>query len=143
MIWAAGVLWSISLSGRVIGRMPHMIKQAGMRQMMHHRGAEAAGGALLDGDQHGVIAGQLLDQGGVERLCEARVNDGWRQAVGCELIGGAQHLTQACVPRLSRAMPPFCRPLWRPASRNTRPRPIWMISPLRRQRPARRPLPRG
>ena len=57
-------------------------------QEVQHEGAEAAHRALLDRDQHFVLAGQAPDQVLVERLGEAGVGDGGREAPGGQHVGG-------------------------------------------------------
>ena len=53
-------------------------------QQLQHEGAEAAHGALLHRDQRFVLAGQAQDQVDVQRLGEAGVGDGGRDAAGGE-----------------------------------------------------------
>ena len=76
---------------------PHLqaaVEQALMRQEMQHMAGEAADGALLDGDQHLVLARQPADQILVERLGEARIGDRGRKPGGVELLGREQAILQ-------------------------------------------------
>jgi hypothetical protein len=52
------------------------IERALARHEVQHEGAEAAHGALFDGDQHFVLAREARIRSVVERLGEARVGDG-------------------------------------------------------------------
>ena len=70
----AGESWSMKRSGSTIGRtFSPRSSMPGHREVLQHMAAEAADRALLDGDQHLVLARQALDQLGVERLGEARI----------------------------------------------------------------------
>ncbi len=71
-------------------------------QMLHHRRAEAAHRAFLDGDQHLVMARQLLDQRRVQRLGEARIGDRGRQPARRQLVRRAQRVGQTRAQRQDR-----------------------------------------
>ena len=58
-------------------------------------GAEAAGRAFFDGDQHFMFARQAADQVGVERLGEPRIGDGGRKAIAAQALGRQQHFGHA------------------------------------------------
>ena len=60
-----------------------------------HLGAETTDRGFLDGDQDLVVAGELLDQGGVNRLGESGIGDGGREAAGGEFVGGLQRVGEA------------------------------------------------
>ena len=62
------------------------VESARCRQLVQHVAAEAADRAFLDGDEHLVLLGEAGDQLAVERLHEARVGNGRRQAHGAELV---------------------------------------------------------
>ena len=100
MICLAWVSWSWKRSGRVSVRTfrPRSSSPA-PGQVLQHEGAEAADRALLDGDQHLVLARQPQDQLRVQRLGEAGVGDGGREAARGQLVGGLQRLGQ---PRAER-----------------------------------------
>src|SRR5437764_112455 len=57
--------------------------------------AEAADRAFLDRDQHLVLAGQTIDEIGVERFGKTRIGDGGRQAIGVELLRRVDTLAKA------------------------------------------------
>mmetsp|Transcript_7355 Transcript_7355/g.18621 ORF Transcript_7355/g.18621 Transcript_7355/m.18621 type:complete len:372 (+) Transcript_7355:208-1323(+) len=63
------------------------IQQPLERHVLHYVRGKAADGALLHGDQHRVLRGQLLHQLRVQRLAEARVRDGRAHAKLLQLVG--------------------------------------------------------
>ena len=51
-------------------------QQVSIRHLVKYVRAKATGRALLDGDEHAMMAGELRDQIVIERLCESRIGDG-------------------------------------------------------------------
>ncbi|GCE91953.1 hypothetical protein MSKU15_3554 [Komagataeibacter diospyri] len=80
--------------GQGHGAEAHAVQQAGSGQMGHDKACESANRSFLDRDQHGVVARELLDQCGVDRLGEAGVGHGGGQALGCQHVGGLQRIGQ-------------------------------------------------
>ena len=60
------------------------------REELHDVRRKAADGALLDADHDGVLLGGGADERRVERLAEARVDDGGGHALGLQHVGGRQ-----------------------------------------------------
>ena len=72
-----------------------MVEQARRRQILQHVAGEAADRALLDGDQHLVLARQAPDQVGVERLGEAGIGHRGGEALGGQILGRHQAFGEA------------------------------------------------
>jgi hypothetical protein len=70
------------------------VEQPVRGEMVHHQPAKAVHAAFLDGDQHLVLAGQALDQLGVERLGEAGIGHGGGKTIGRQFVGGLQAFLQ-------------------------------------------------
>ena len=64
--------------------------------------AESADRAFFDGDDQLVLGGEAQDQLAVERLGEARVGDGGREAARAELLGRLQRLGEPRAERQDR-----------------------------------------
>ena len=62
--------------------------------MVHHLTGEATDRPFFEGDQHFVMAGQLFNQGGVDRLGESGVGDGGGKAAGGQLVGRLHRVGQ-------------------------------------------------
>ena len=103
MICAAGVPWSMKRSGSVIDRILSPPSSSPReREMLHDQRAEPADRALLDDDQHPVVARELLDQRGVERLGEAGIGHRAGEARARQLVGRAQAVRQPGAERQDR-----------------------------------------
>src|ERR1051326_3907689 len=64
------------------------------REVMQHLSGKAANRRFLDGDQDLVLPSELVNQRGVDRLCEPRVRDRGREAMTRQLVGGLEALLQ-------------------------------------------------
>ncbi len=72
---------------------PHLealVEQPGGGEILQHVGREAADRALLDRDQHLVLAYQAADQVGVERLGKAGVGHRGAEPLGRQILGRHQ-----------------------------------------------------